>query len=650
MEWYPCGYLKGTTDKSLCIINSFIQRPESLNIDFSDPRFKNKITYMLSTSNATEGKAPLSARVINFGWDTGKWGTQFALGSDGLNAEKVGAYMRTSIDGADVRFTDWLEFITESNINDKLYFESTSIIDKSSVNKNYIGYTNPIPSSLFGHNNSALYQHVYSSKWKHQILGDYYTGQLAVRGMDNGAWKDYRIILDSINYKQYAMPRVAEHANEFNFSGWGNNNRVWFNFRDGLTDAAASDLIQTYCFGDGSAKGNLADINFRGATFSQPVTSAMNTATHLNGAKGINVLINSTAPAGYNMLCKLNSANGVFNIGHFQDAIHVYYISNTKINANTNSFDKDLTLLDKNGNSYFPGEAQFTSKIKTTEVGGRTATKDSSQYTCRPYIVFNDYAKRMNFIGGDNGYYYSNYVAILYGSIPTLCPSVNGVGYLGSASYRWQQLYATNGSISTSDRREKTDISYIGSKQTRNTSDTYMSDETLVAFFNGLMACIYKRTNGESGRPHHGFIAQDIEELLQRLGIKDHAGFIKSPKTREVEVEEEAEVEREFEVEREIEETITNEDGTIETITKTVKEMQTKLIKEIQKRIKQEEIPGEYIYGLRYEEFIADIVRYCQILYTRNETLERTVQVQQEKTKKLEERIAALEKIINQAA
>jgi len=73
-------------------------------------------------------------------------------------------------------------------------------------------------------------------------------------------------------------------------------------------------------------------------------------------------------------------------------------------------------------------------------------------------------------------------------------------------------------------------------------------------------------------------------------------------------------------------------------------------IKEKIKKVIQKEIPGEYIYSLRYEEFIADIIRFCQILYSRNEALEETIQAQQEETKKLEERIAALEKITSQSA
>lgn len=200
-----------------------------------------------------------------------------------------------------------------------------------------------------------------------------------------------------------------------------------------------------------------------------------------------------------------------------------------------------------------------------------------------------------------------------------LVPMANGQGYLGASDTRWNQIYSTNSAISTSDRNFKKEISYIG--QNSGYDDTNMPDDILCAFIEGLKACIYKLIDGESGRPHHGFIAQDIEELLKKLGIKDHAAFIKSPKTKEVEVKKE----------------IKKEDGTVEIV----------------KELVQEEIPGEYIYSLRYEEFISDLTRYCQILYKKNEELENIQKEQEKKIQELETRLSDMEtrldKIFNAA-
>ena len=196
-------------------------------------------------------------------------------------------------------------------------------------------------------------------------------------------------------------------------------------------------------------------------------------------------------------------------------------------------------------------------------------------------------------------------------------PNADGSFSLGSSGKRWKQVYAQTSSISTSDSEVKKEISYTGGKEKEYTS-TYMDDVQLISLILGLKPCVYKFKENDSNRPHHGLIAQDVEELLQKFGIKDHAAFIKSPKTRDVEVEEE----------------YTDKDGS----------------KKTRKRTVQEEIPGEYIYGLRYEEFISDIIRFCQILYNRNTGLETALEEQKKKTENLGKRIETLENIIKQRA
>lgn len=176
-------------------------------------------------------------------------------------------------------------------------------------------------------------------------------------------------------------------------------------------------------------------------------------------------------------------------------------------------------------------------------------------------------------------------------------PSENNGGNIGNSNQKWTQIYAVNSAISTSDRNEKKEISYIGSKSSYE--DTSMTDEELTRLVMGLRPVVFKRINGESGRPHHGFISQDFEELMKRIGLHDHAAFIKSPKIKEVEV--------------------TNEDGN--------------------KEIKIKEIPGEYTYGIRYEELISDVIRFCQILKDENDR-------QQNKIEDLEKRMEILENVV----
>ncbi len=178
--------------------------------------------------------------------------------------------------------------------------------------------------------------------------------------------------------------------------------------------------------------------------------------------------------------------------------------------------------------------------------------------------------------------------------------SVHPKGTLGR-EIKWEQIYAVNGSISTSDRNEKYDISYIGKESSYE--DTSITDEKLIQLIMGLRPVIFKRINGESGRPHHGIIAQDFEELMKKIGLNDHAAFIKSPVTKIKEVE------------------TKDEDGN-------TKQQQV-----------EETVPGEYMYGIRYEEFIADLIRFCQLLKDENSR-------QQKKIEDLEKRMEILENAV----
>ena len=174
-------------------------------------------------------------------------------------------------------------------------------------------------------------------------------------------------------------------------------------------------------------------------------------------------------------------------------------------------------------------------------------------------------------------------------------PSVNagttGHLYLGVANQKWRAVFAQNGTIQTSDRNAKHDI-------------TDLDPEKITAFIMGLKPSSYVFNDADSGRTHWGLISQDIEELFPQLGMTsmDFAGFIKSPKTEDY-----------YE---DVPETVTDEETGEE---KTV----------IRKELKTRTVEGEYIYSLRYDEFIAPLI--CM------------VQKQQKQIENLERRLSALE-------
>lgn len=132
---------------------------------------------------------------------------------------------------------------------------------------------------------------------------------------------------------------------------------------------------------------------------------------------------------------------------------------------------------------------------------------------------------------------------------------------LGTPNHRWGQIYSSSATINTSDKNLKKNIKLL--------------DDLAKDFIMELKPVSFKFKNGESGRTHYGLIAQDVEQTMNKLGItdKDFAGFCKDQKTEPV--------------------MITDENGNEVMVSKVIE--------------------GEYIYGLRYEEFIAPIIKVVQM-------------------------------------
>ena len=130
-------------------------------------------------------------------------------------------------------------------------------------------------------------------------------------------------------------------------------------------------------------------------------------------------------------------------------------------------------------------------------------------------------------------------------------------------------FHTPDGTVSTSDERLKTDICDIGSSE--------------IDFILGLEAKKYKLKKGTSGRYHYGFIAQPVKELMDKT-IGDVGLIVKSEK-------------------------LTSDDPNYVPI--------------------DFENEDTYYYGLRYEEFIAPMVK--------------TIQYQQKEIDGLEKRISILE-------
>lgn len=170
--------------------------------------------------------------------------------------------------------------------------------------------------------------------------------------------------------------------------------------------------------------------------------------------------------------------------------------------------------------------------------------------------------------------------------------------HIGHSSYRFgagffTDVYNSSGVITTSDRNKKHDIKEI-------------SDEFSEKVVDGLIPSSFKFNDGSSGRTHFGIIAQDLEKLLESLGISntDFAPLVKEYPDKEVEIENPDYDEND--------------------------ENSQKYIKKLEK-----DYDAEPIYNVRYEEFIMILVKYCQGLKKKDLELEQRMSELEEKVNKL---------------
>lgn len=166
-------------------------------------------------------------------------------------------------------------------------------------------------------------------------------------------------------------------------------------------------------------------------------------------------------------------------------------------------------------------------------------------------------------------------------------PTNNGDVCIGHQSCKFAWVYANNiynssGVITTSDKNKKHDIKDLKSDFAEKIID-------------GLHTKSFKYNDGSSGRTHFGIIAQDLEKLLEELGISltDFAPLVKDYPDKEVEI---------------------GKDDNGEPII------------ELQK-----DYGAEPTYNVRYEEFIMILVKYCQDLKKAHKDLENRIEVLERK-------------------
>ena len=197
------------------------------------------------------------------------------------------------------------------------------------------------------------------------------------------------------------------------------------------------------------------------------------------------------------------------------------------------SFTLDgLTVKDTEGTTLINGSSVYTKNLYAEKLIGEEVNLYDEKKNIRGYISIKDAqtaddaisitsegAMALNtnegniFLGSAaDVQLYAIEEIIVHGG--DLRPSRDNYMDLGTLSSRWDDIYAANGTINTSDRQEKTDISYCL--------------EQYDSLFDQLKPCSF-RFLGRS-RLHTGLISQDVQAAMEAEGVSDmdFAAFIKS--------------------------------------------------------------------------------------------------------------------------
>lgn len=433
---------------------------------------------------------------------------------------------------------------------------SNSGVNADTIESNGITYYTAGVTNFSGNaTDGALYSQAYSSSWQHQIAGDYRSGQIAVRGKNNGTWQSWRKVLqeDTWQGSKYFGSDGAIYGTIF----YDANDGAYYVNPNGDSRLANTYTSNSYTYGWYRNYGQQGMYNQDYGTHFYSVASSAWGITGSGGAVELQFRANHQSTIRGYVYGDTSNNFGLLN----QNGAWKVRVNGSEIELYDYTYANDLRtyiMYDRNNTGYYV-DGNNTSRLNTVNADTLRSYNNiylDNQYGSSIIGVYSSYryqgvysmgdAYKLSLDGTTTGNLYG--MAWSHPNAGGIASNLNSHGLLLLQNGSFMAALSTNGTFSADvrgtifydynntgyyvDPNSTTYVYYLQSATTvRADSDRRLKDnikpiESALSKVRQLQGCTYTRKDLEDKtKIYMGMIAQDVLPVVPEVVSGSEQGY-----------------------------------------------------------------------------------------------------------------------------